>query len=252
LSNSKKREIQGKDISVIFQEPMTSLNPVLKIGKQVGEGLKIHSNKTKKEIKNEVINVLGKVGLKKPEEIYNSYPHQLSGGMRQRVMIAMAIICKPKLIIADEPTTALDVTIQAQILRLLKDINIEYNTSILFISHDLGVIKHICDNVAIMYAGQIIEYGAIENIFQNPSHEYTKGLLDSIPTKEKRGKYLTNIGGKVPSIDEEKFGCYFAPRCDKAQKDCFNDSPSEVALKTNHTVKCNLIEQGDEAKYGGL
>lgn len=252
VSDIQKRDIQGKDISVIFQEPMTSLNPVMKIGKQVGENLKLHSNKSKKEIKAEVLNVLEKVGLKEAEEIFDFYPHQLSGGMRQRVMIAMAIICNPKLIIADEPTTALDVTIQAQILKLLKTINVEYNTAILFISHDLGVVRQLCDKAAVMYAGEIIEAGTIEEIFLNTSHEYTKGLLASIPTKEKRGKYLTNIPGKIPSFLEKKSGCLFASRCAKVKSSCLEESPPIVQLSSNHMVKCNYIEQDGEIKYGGF
>jgi len=248
ISRDQMRKIQGKDISMVFQEPMTSLNPLMTIGKQVSEGLKIHYKLTNKEIKDRVLAVLIKVGLARCEEIYNSYPHQLSGGMRQRVMIAIAIICRPKLIIADEPTTALDVTIQSQILALLKDINKEYKTSILFISHDLGVINKLCNKVAVMYAGKIIEEGTTKNIFINPVHQYTKGLIESIPTRAKKGERLANIDGKVPSIKEKKFGCSFAPRCQKAEEKCFYEKPKNVILGPNHKVFCNLanLESGEE------
>jgi oligopeptide/dipeptide ABC transporter, ATP-binding protein, C-terminal domain len=248
INRNEMRKIQGKDISMVFQEPMTSLNPLMTIGKQVSEGLKIHFKLTNKEIKERVLAVLSKVGLTRCEEIYNSYPHQLSGGMRQRVMIAIAIICKPKLIIADEPTTALDVTIQSQILGLLKHINEEYKTSILFISHDLGVISKLCHRVAVMYSGNIVEEGTIKNIFINPVHQYTKGLIESIPTREKKGTRLSNIEGKVPAIKEKKFGCSFAPRCQKAEEKCFYEKPKSVNLGPNHRVCCNLaeLESGEE------
>jgi ABC-type dipeptide/oligopeptide/nickel transport system ATPase component len=185
LKGKELRTIRGNDISMIFQNTMSSLNPTMKIGKQISEVLKIHSNKSKKEIKEEVLRTLEKVELKNVEEIYNSYPHQLSGGMRQRVMIAMAIINKPKLIIADEPTTALDVIIQKQILDLLKSISQEYNTSILFISHDLSVVSNICDRINVMYDGEIVETGTTEDIFYNTKHDYTKQLINAIPQIKK-------------------------------------------------------------------
>lgn len=249
ISRDEMRKIQGRDISMIFQEPMTSLNPLLTIGKQVSEGLKIHYKLTNKEIKERVLATLSKVGLTRCEEIYNSYPHQLSGGMRQRVMIAIAIICNPKLIIADEPTTALDVTIQYQILRLLKNINEEYKTSILFISHDLGVINKVCHRITVMYAGNIVEEGTTKNIFINPVHQYTKGLMESIPTRIKKGERLANIEGKVPSIKERKFACSFAPRCEKAEEKCFYQRPEGVILGPHHKVFCNLtnlMESGED------
>jgi peptide/nickel transport system ATP-binding protein len=249
LKKDELRAIQGKDISMVFQEPMTSLNPLMKIGKQVAEVLKIHYKLTWKEMRDEVLSVLGKVGLPRPAEIFNSYPHQLSGGMRQRVIIAMAILCKPKLIIADEPTTALDVTIQAQILELLRRINQELGTSILFISHDLGVISRLCNRVAVMYAGNIIEEGNVRSIFVHPVHEYTKGLIGSIPDRSKRGGRLANIPGKVPSINEKRFGCAFAPRCGKAQDDCFFKKPRRIDLSEWHSVSCYLAEQESEMEY---
>lgn len=249
LNKDEMRKIQGKDISVVFQEPMTSLNPLMTIGKQVAEGLRIHFKLTEKEIKERVIEVLIKVGLPRAEELYNYYPHQLSGGMRQRVMIAIAIVCRPKLIIADEPTTALDVTIQAQILKLFKNINEEYKTSILFISHDLGVINQLCNRVAVMYAGNIVEEGTTRNIFIHPVHEYTKGLIESIPDKSKRGKRLANIPGRVPSINEKKFGCSFAPRCSKAEEKCFFEKPELKVLGPNHKAACYLAKEESEIEY---
>jgi peptide/nickel transport system ATP-binding protein len=249
IKREEMRKIQGKDISIIFQEPMTSLNPLMTIGKQISESLKIHSEMKEKEAKEGVIKILTRVGLSNARELYNRYPHQLSGGMRQRVMIAIAVVCKPKLIIADEPTTALDVTIQAQILQLLKDINKEYNTAILFISHDLGVINQLCDRVAVMYAGNIIEEGTVRNIFIHPVHEYTKGLIGAIPGREKRGKRLINIEGMVPSIEEKKYGCSFAPRCQKAQDKCFLEKPGQTVLGPNHTVSCYLAEEESEMEY---
>jgi len=246
ISKKEMRKLQGKEISMIFQEPMTSLNPLMTVGNQVAEGLRIHYKMKEREVKDKVLDVLRKVGLPRVEELYISYPHQLSGGMRQRVMIAIAIICRPKLIIADEPTTALDVTIQAQILKLLKDINRKYKTTILFISHDLGVINQICDNVAVMYAGNIIEEGTTKNIFIHPVHQYTKGLIGSIPSRDKKGKRLANIPGKVPPITEKKFGCGFAPRCEKSQKKCFVESPNCVELGPNHKVWCYKAKVGSE------
>jgi len=249
MSKEELREINGKDISMIYQEPMTSLNPLIKIGKQVAEVIKLHEKKTKKEIDKEVLEILVKVGLRDPEKSINYYPHQLSGGMRQRVMIAMAIICKPKLLIADEPTTALDVTIQAQILELLKEINKEFNTSILFISHDLGVINRLCDRVIVMYAGKIVEEGKVRTIFLHPVHEYTKGLMNSIPTRDQKGKKLKCIKGRVPSLSERKFGCPFAPRCDTARDICFTEKPEEQALSMFHKVSCHLADLESEMEY---
>lgn len=250
VSKNEKRKYQGKEISVIFQEPMTSLNPVMKIGKQVGENLKLHTNMSKSEIKNEVINILKRVGLKEPEKIYNKYSYELSGGMRQRVMIAMAVICKPKLIIADEPTTALDVTIQAEVLELLKEINREYNTAILFISHDLGVIRKICSKINVMYFGEIVEEGTSEEVFMNPSHPYTKGLLNSIPNRSKKGKLLKAIEGKVPSITEKRIGCSFAQRCEYAKKECFKMKPQNINIEYNHFARCNYAEEGSKYAEG--
>lgn len=249
LSKEEYRKLNGKEISMIYQEPMTSLNPLIKIGKQVAEVIKLHEKKTKKEINEEVLEILKKVGLKDPEKSVEYYPHQLSGGMRQRVMIAMAIICKPKLLIADEPTTALDVTIQAQILALLKEINKEYNTSILFISHDLGVINRLCDRVLVMYAGKIVEQGKVRTIFLHPVHEYTKGLMNSIPTREQKGNKLKCIPGRVPALSDKKFGCPFAPRCEAARDICFEKEPDMQALSMYHEVCCHLADLESEMEY---
>lgn len=243
------RKIQGKDISMIFQEPMTSLNPLMKIGKQVAEGLEIHYKLTKNEIKERVIEAFKEVGLPRAEELYNYYPHQLSGGMRQRVMIALAIVCRPKLIIADEPTTALDVTIQAQILGLLKKINREHNTSMLFISHDLGVINQLCDKVSVMYAGSTVEQGTAKDILSHPIHPYTKGLIGSIPDRSKKGKRLSNIPGKVPPITVRSVGCCFAPRCSRACDTCFAQKPEFVDLGLNHKACCHFAKEEEKVDY---
>lgn len=244
MSAEEKRNIYGKDISMIYQEPMTSLNPLIKIGKQVGEVLRLHSKKNPKEIQEEVLRVLTEVGLPDPVKSMNSYPHQLSGGMRQRVMIAMAIICNPQLLIADEPTTALDVTTQAQVLNLIKRINKESNTSILFISHDLGVINRLCDRVIVMYAGKIVEMGATSDILSDPIHEYTKGLIHSIPTRKQKGTDLKCIKGKVPSVTEEKPACPFAARCEKAIDLCYAKAPSELQWSDGHVVWCHKVNVG--------
>jgi peptide/nickel transport system ATP-binding protein len=252
LAREELRKIQGKEMAMIFQEPGTALNPLQPIGKQIGESLKIHFQMTRARMRVEVLDVLNKVGLARAQEIYHSYPHQLSGGMLQRVMIAMAIVCKPKLIIADEPTTALDVTIQAQIIDLLREINRQSQTAILFISHDLGVISQICDRVAVMYAGSIVEEGTTYNIFSHPAHEYTKGLIGSIPRRAGKGKKLISIPGKVPSINETKFGCSFAPRCPKAENRCFLQRPGRIEPDPNHYVYCHLAEEECETEYARI
>lgn len=249
LSRHKRREINGKDIAMIFQEPMTSLNPLMKIGKQVGETLKLHGTCTQKEIQQKVLSVLEEVGLQNPQKVMHSYPHQLSGGMRQRVMIAMAIIGEPKLLIADEPTTALDVTTQAQVLELLKKINKEHNMSILFISHDLGVINRLCDRVMVMYAGRLVEKGKTSTILVHPVHEYTKGLMQSIPTRKQKGSPLPCIPGKVPAVNEAKAACPFAPRCAEARDVCFREEPAERALSNAHAVSCHVANLDEEMEY---
>lgn len=249
LSKSAMRKIQGKEISMIFQEPMTSLNPLIKIGRQVSENLRLHSSLSKQEISEQSISILGRAGLPHPEELMNAYPHELSGGMRQRVMIAMATVCKPKLIIADEPTTALDVTTQAQILGLLREINRDFGCTVLFISHDLGVISGLCDRILVMYAGTVVEEGSARNIFLHPVHEYTKGLIGSIPTRNLKGKRLANIPGHVPSLTEKRFGCPFAPRCGEAQTVCFMKKPACITLGPNHKVRCIGANEESEMEY---
>jgi peptide/nickel transport system ATP-binding protein len=241
--------IRGNEISMVFQEPMTSLNPLHKIGRQIAEPLRRHGWKNKHLIQKEVLDIMEKVGLAEPEKLLDRYPHQLSGGMRQRVMIALAMVCKPALLIADEPTTALDVTIQAQILRLMRMINETFGTSILFISHDLGVVSRICDRVLVMYAGKLIEGGKSRNIFHHPVHEYTKGLIGSIPTKDKKGKDLINIPGKVPTIDEQRICCPFAPRCVKAEDRCYQSFPENLDLSESHYVRCFLADPESEMEY---
>lgn len=249
LTNITKREmlhIRGNEISMIFQEPMTALDPLFTIEHQLLEVLKFHKKKSKKEMLDEVINILHKVGFANPKDLLKRYPHELSGGMRQRVMIAMALICQPKLIIADEPTTALDVTIQAQILDLMDDLTEEYDTSILLITHDLGVIAEICERVAVMYAGTIVEEATVKNIFENPSHPYTKGLLQSVKSLGDKKKRLHSIPGNVPTPQELKMsGCRFASRCPQVMDICSNEDPPLFKIDDDHVSKCWLFKEGE-------
>ncbi|KGX92958.1 peptide ABC transporter ATP-binding protein [Pontibacillus halophilus JSM 076056 = DSM 19796] len=224
-SQKEMRKIRGNELSMIFQEPMTSLNPVMTIEKQLVEAIKEHMDYTKKAAKQHAMAMLEQVGIPRVKEVMKDYPHQLSGGMRQRVMIAMALACEPKLLIADEPTTALDVTIQAQILDVMRRLSEEKQTSILFITHDLGVIAEMCDRVAVMYAGRIVEQGDVYEIFEQPKHPYTKGLLRSIPRLGTRMSRLQSIEGQVPSIEERPKGCKFANRCPVAEAQCFEEEP---------------------------
>jgi peptide/nickel transport system ATP-binding protein len=236
LTDDQMRKIRGNDIAMIFQEPMSSLNPVYTIGNQMTEVIKLHKPHLSKNQVNELaIEMLKKVGIPSAEARFNEFPHSLSGGMRQRVMIAMALSCSPKLLIADEPTTALDVTIQAQILMLMKDLQAEYQMGILLITHDLGVVAQTCDEVAIMYAGKIVEVGSVETIFSRPKHPYTKGLLDSIPHhfKQQKGGRLKTIPGTVPSLYTLPQGCRFQNRCERVQQKCKVEEPK---LKEN--VSC--------------
>jgi peptide/nickel transport system ATP-binding protein len=249
-------EIRGNELSMIFQEPMTSLNPLIKIGPQIAEALELHGRRDRALIRREVLDVMAQVGLPEPEKLAGEYPHRLSGGMRQRVMIALAIICKPKLLIADEPTTALDVTIQAQILSLLRGINQTLGTSILFISHDLALVGGLCDRVLVMYAGKLVEEGPARAIFRRPLHEYTRGLIGSIPARATKGKALVNIPGKVPSVEEKYPGCPFAPRCAKAALPCYaafpepREFPAPGASGTlgHHRVCCFFVEAAGEER----
>lgn len=242
LSKKEIRKFRGSKMSMIFQEPMTALNPVLKIGNQISEILKVHQKLSKKELNAAVIELIKKVGIPRPEEIAKSYPHQLSGGMRQRIMIAIAIACKPKLIIADEPTTALDVTIQAQILDLLKSIQNENNMALMLITHDLGVVNEVCDRVAVMYAGKVIEIGPVKTILSNPKHPYTKGLLDSLPTSASNNERLSYIKGNVPQPQNWSKGCRFADRCPNVMERCHRLQPELNEIDTDRKIACWLYE----------
>ncbi len=237
------RKVRGNDISMIFQEPMTSLNPVLKIGFQISEPLILHQNMSKEEAELKAIEMVDMVGIPRPKKIINCYPHELSGGMRQRIMIAIALACNPKLLIADEPTTALDVTIQAQILKLMNDLQEKTNTAIMMITHDLGVIAQVADHVMVMYSGKIVEYAPVEKLFNNPSHPYTIGLLNSIPKLDSEEKRLNTIEGVVPNPMELPQGCYFAPRCKKAMEICKKQQPGTYKIDDEHTVNCFLFDK---------
>jgi len=255
LSENEMRAIRGKDLAMIFQEPMTSLNPVFTCGNQIEETIRLHQkNLTRQEAKARAIEMLRLVGIPAPERRYSEFPHQLSGGMRQRVMIAMALSCHPKLLIADEPTTALDVTIQAQILDLMRKLKKDLNASMILITHDLGVVAEMCDDVAVMYAGKIVEYGSVFDIFERPQHPYTKGLLDSIPHFESGQKLerLKTIPGLVPSMTKLPKGCRFADRCGYVQEKCHQAMPPlESKDGSNHQAACyfplNLAARGGKA-----
>jgi oligopeptide/dipeptide ABC transporter ATP-binding protein len=240
IEEKEKRNLRGKEISMIFQEPMTSLNPLWRCGKQIGEAIKLHKKVDKKDLKNRVLEIIKNVGLPDPETIYSKYPHELSGGQRQRIMIGIAIANHPDLIIADEPTTALDVTIQSQILELLKKINKEEESSILFISHDLGVIHDIADKVIVMYAGFIVEIASRNELYTNPKHPYTIKLLQSIPVPEKKGEKLDSIPGIVPRIDSKIEYCPFVDRCPIAKDICREKLPKLEEKNDNHFARCLL------------
>jgi peptide/nickel transport system ATP-binding protein len=247
LTEKSLRKIRGKEIAMIFQDPMTSLNPVFTIGFQLIEMVREHTNYGKKEAFEKSVEMLQKVGIPRAREIMNEFPHQLSGGMRQRVMIAMAMSCDPKLLIADEPTTALDVTIQAQILDLMKKLQKDYGTSILLITHDLGVVSEVCDRVIVMYAGMVVEESTIDDLFENPKHPYTRGLLKSIPDIEKEQSRLETIPGIVPQAEEMVSGCKFAPRCQFATDICYTIVPPKVMITDDHSTRCWLYAE----KVGG-
>lgn len=241
LSHKEMSNIRGNKISMIFQEPMTSLNPVLRIGDQIEEALFKHLKLSKEEAKKRSIAMLQKVGFSKPEMIYQDFPHKLSGGMRQRVMIAMAMACEPELLIADEPTTALDVTIQAQVLELMKKMKQEFGSTIILITHDLGVVAEMADRVLVMYAGQVVESADARSIFTNPQHPYTHALLASIPRLQDDKERLHSIPGNVPPSDAFPEGCRFADRCGKAVASCRTKAPEYRELSTGHWVRCDLV-----------
>ncbi len=242
----RMRELRGNDVAMIFQEPMTSLNPLFTIGSQLTEAIRLHRKGTKKEAFTQGVEMLKLVGLPRAEAIMKEYPHQLSGGMRQRVMIAMALSCHPRLLIADEPTTALDVTIQAQILALMKDLNDKLDTSIIMITHDLGVVAEVCQKVIVMYAGKVVEEGDVEVIFQNPKHPYTSGLLKSIPDIRAKKERLYSIPGNVPKPGSITEGCRFAARCEFVHERCLGESPPLYATEDEgHYVRCFLHDKGE-------
>ena len=238
---SEIHRIRGKEIAMIFQEPMTSLNPIFTIGDQLDEVTYIHNPEaTAEQAQARSLEMLKLVGIAAPERVYNAYPHELSGGMRQRVMISMALVCNPRLIIADEPTTALDVTIQAQILDLLRDLKDKINGSIMLITHDLGVIAEMADFVVVMYAGKVIEMGTVQEIFKNPMHPYTIGLQKSKPTMQSDSDVLFNIPGNVPNPINMPTHCYFKERCDRACDKCGGDYPDMIRVSPTHYVSCHL------------
>jgi len=243
-SPARLREVRGNGIGMVFQEPMTSLNPVIKVGEQVAETIREHEGGSRETVRGRVVELLDRVGIPEPDVRYNAYPHQLSGGMRQRVMLAIAIACGPDVLIADEPTTALDVTIQAQILDLLDNLRREMGMALLLISHDLGVVARVSDRVAVMYAGRIVERGRIPDIFTNPSHPYTKGLLRALPRLDAPPGPLAAISGQVPDPHNEESGCSFAPRCSDAMPRCRTDLPAEFSSPAG-SARCWLSESED-------
>ena len=241
LSESDMRHIRGNDIAMIFQDPMTSLNPVYTVGDQLREPLKLHLNMKGKEATKRAEELLAMVGIPDPKRRLKQYPFEFSGGMRQRVMIAMALACEPKLLIADEPTTALDVTIQAQILEIMKDLKKRCCMSIVLITHDLGIVSDICDKIIIMYSGEIMEYGPIETLFANPKHPYTIGLIRSLPKiDQKEGEPLTPIEGSPVDLMHPPAGCPFAPRCEQCMKVCLTEKPPYFEMEPNHFTACWL------------
>lgn len=256
LSKSEMYNIRGNAISMIFQEPMTSLHPVFTIGRQVGEPFRVHQHMSKKEAAVKVVEMLSQVKIPNPEVVAKQYPHELSGGMRQRVMIAMALACRPRLLIADEPTTALDVTIQAQILKLIRELQETEGTAVLFITHDLGVIRQMADDMVVMYCGQVVEMAPVQTIFKKSSvylHPYTEGLIRSIPRLDTpRGESLDAIEGAVPHPLALPEGCKFAPRCKYATEKCKKQEPALVAMEDGHQVRCFYPEKEDRGhEYDG-
>lgn len=246
LNQTQMDDLRGNEISMIFQEPMTSLNPILTCGVQIAEPLMIHKKIKKKRAMEQALALMKSVGIANPEERLNQYPHQMSGGMRQRIMIAIALACNPSLIIADEPTTALDVTIQAQILDLMKKLNKEKGTAIIMITHDLGVVSELCKNVIVMYTGHSVEYAEVDELFSNPLHPYTRGLINSIPEVGDGKEKLETIDGMVPNPTEQMEGCTFCPRCSVAMDKCSKQKPPMIQTAPNHQVRCWLYAGEEE------
>ena len=244
-NNKEMRAIRGEQISMIFQDPMSALNPTMKIVEQIAEVIRLHKDCTEAEAHKGAIDILEKVGIR--GERGEEYPHQFSGGMKQRVVIAIALACSPELLIADEPTTALDVTIQAQILEMMRELKTEFNTSMLLITHDLGVVAQVCNKVATMYAGEIVEYGTLEDIFDHTSHPYTEGLFNSIPRLGVRSQRLKPIEGLMPDPSDLPGGCYFSPRCPYAGEKCMKEHPPTVDIGGGHLVKCHRYTEGGPA-----
>ena len=252
MTEKEFRKMRGEEVSIIFQDPMTSLNPVYTIGNQIVEMVRLHTNKDKKAAYARAKELLELVGINEPERRLKQYPHELSGGMRQRVMIAIALACEPKLLIADEPTTALDVTIQAQILELMMELRKKLGMSIIMITHDLGVVASMCEKIAVMYAGKIVEYGTTDEIFYNPKHEYTKGLINSIPKlNQKEKERLVPIEGSPVDLLNPPAGCPFAPRCKSCMKICLRQMPPRTDLSDTHYTPCWLLQKAEFEGKGG-
>ncbi|MCX4322833.1 MAG: ABC transporter ATP-binding protein [Lachnospiraceae bacterium] len=250
MTEKEIRKFRGNEISIIFQDPMTSLNPVYTIGNQITEVIRLHTDKTRQQAKERAKELLELVGINEPEKRLKQYPHELSGGMRQRVMIAIALACEPKLLIADEPTTALDVTIQAQILELMMELKDKLGMAIIMITHDLGVVASMCERIAVMYAGRIIEYGTTDDIFYHPKHEYTKGLIRSIPRLDtKEHERLVPIEGTPVDMLNPPAGCPFAPRCDAAMQICLREMPPVTTFGDVHYTQC-WLNQKEEMEKG--
>ncbi len=249
---AQMQKFRGAKCSIIFQDPMTSLNPVFTVGNQLTEAIRLHTDKDKKQARARAVEMLSLVGVNEPESRLKQYPHELSGGMRQRVMIAMALACEPDILIADEPTTALDVTIQAQILELMQDLQRKLGMAIIMVTHDLGVIASMCDEILVMYGGRVCERGTADDIFYSPAHEYTKGLLRSIPRSDNMNEKLVPIGGTPINLLQMPDGCAFCPRCDSAMKICLKEKPQELRISDSHLASCWMnVKELYEAQGAG-